>query len=390
MNAFRPMMDAQSAASREIRVGVVADRAVEREQIATLVCMARHSRPTLAYCGDLAAFRAKGIAPSIDAAIVVVGDKPGEIFKAQINILTRSTAVVLVGDADVVMSLTAPDGARARACLSREELTAGSLEMALSALLSARASEDRLLQVIASQNGQIQQTRSAGGRLAREIDSVVEAFGALAQDKSRPAQGDRALALATDALDSLACAFGEFERSTKGLAAQPTLLSSANLNSVLESFVKNLSGTGASKVSVLTSSNPIFVRADGPSIWRLLDRIVQKWREGRGPLDHLELLCWDAGADAKLAAVFSMPDKTFVAAGAPQLDSARPQKFLQQLCQHLESFTEICGAGMEINAHTGASTTLTLTLSLPKRPNTAVYPLTGRVSALQEALGASL
>ena len=182
---------------------------------------------------------------------------------AQINALTRSTGVAVVGDPWIVGKLTAADGARARICLSRDDLTPNSLEAALAGLLRARASEDRLLQVVADQSGRMLQVRSVGARLGHEVDAVVHGFNAFARqtaDLAMDGATRRAMALAMDAVECLESARDDFDRSLR--AGRRALFGPADLNSAIETFVEDMSGAGARNVSALTSSSPIFVQAE--------------------------------------------------------------------------------------------------------------------------------
>ena len=390
MSAFQSMVDEKGAATRDIRVAVVADRSAFRERVALLLDQAACSHPAIVYRGNLAAFFACGAASSVDVAVIAMEEEPGEAVVAQINALTRSTGVAVVGDPWIVGKLTAADGARARICLSRDDLTPNSLEAALAGLLRARASEDRLLQVVADQSGRMLQVRSVGARLGHEVDAVVHGFNAFARqtaDLAMDGATRRAMALAMDAVEGLESARDEFDRSLR--AGRQALFGPADLNSAIETFVEDMSGAGARNVSALTSSSPIFVQADGASVRRLLDCILQSWREARRPRDRLELLSWDAGAEAKLAVVFlGTPDDS--AAQSADAAPAPASKFLARLLRDLRPHADACGARIGVDQSARAATLLYLTLSLPKKPGAPAYPLACGASASPETVVAPL
>jgi hypothetical protein len=391
MSAFQSKMDEKGVAPRDIRVAVVADRPALRARIALLLDQAACSRPTIIYRGGLAAFFARGGASCVDVAVIAVEEEPGETVAAQINALTRSTGVALVGDPWMVRKLMVADGMRARICLSRDDLTPNSLEAALTGLLRARASEDRLLQIVAGQSGRMLQMRSIGARLAHEVDAVVQTFNAFAQqttDLAMDGATRRAMALAMDAVEGLESARGEFDRSLRG--GQQALFGPADLNTAIEAFVENLSGAGARKVSALTSSSPIFVQADGASVRRLLDCILQSWRETRRPTDRLELLSWDAGAEAKLAIVFSRTADDFSAVHATDDAPAPASEFLTRLLRDMKPHADVCGARIAVDSGACAATLLYLMLSLPKKPGAPAYPLACGAPAFPEAAAAAL
>ena len=349
MSAFQSMVDEKGAATRDIRVAVVADRSAFRERVALLLDQAACSHPAIVYRGNLAAFFACGVASSVDVAVIAMEEEPGEAVVAQINALTRSTGVALVGDPRVVRKLTAADGMRARICLGCDDLTPNSLEAALAGLLRARASEDRLLRIVADQSGRMLQIRSVGARLGHEVDAVVHGFNAFAQqtaDLVMDGATRRAMALAMDAVEGLESARDEFDRSLR--AGRQALFGPADLNSAIETFVEDMSGAGARKVSVLTSSSPIFVQADGASVRRLLDCILRSWREARRPTDRLELLSWDAGAEAKLAVVFlGTPDDS--AAQSADAAPAPASEFLSRLLRDLRPHVDACDARIGVD-----------------------------------------
>ena len=393
MGAFQLTVSNGSAKARGIRTAVLANRPVDRADIASLLDKAMRGRLAAGYRGDLSNFWSSGKVSSVDVALILLDDEPTEIVKAQIGALTRSAGVVLIGAQHIVVKLMAADGMRARACLCRDDLTPNSLETAMHGLLSARASEDRLLRVVANQSAQVQQLRNSGARLAREIDIAVEAFGAFTReiaDLAANRRTKRAMALAADAVAGLDEVRSEFDRSVRGLAVQQALLAPANLNSVIEGFVRNMSGAGASNVSVLTSFDPIFVRADGASVWRLLDCVLQAWRQVRRPVDRLELLSWDAGADAKLAIVFSKHTNAFPTNEQPTAISASSPEFLRRLCQDLRLHAEICGARIEADRGSPAASKVNLTLSLPKKSSAPLYPLAAAKPVLREPMDAPL
>jgi hypothetical protein len=390
MSVFQSKVSEKGAATRDIRVAIVADRRALWERVALLLDDATHRRPAISYRGDLPTFFANGIASSIDVVVIVLEEEPGEAVEAQINALTRSTGVALVGGPWVVRKLTAADGMRARICLNRDDLTPDSLEAALTGLLRARASEDRLLRIVADQSGRMLQMRSVGARLAHEVDAVVHGLNAFARqtaDLAMDGATRRAMALAMDALEGLESARGEFDRSLR--AGRHALFGPADLNSAIEAFVEDMASAGARKVSALTSSSPIFVRADGALVRRLLDCIVQSWREARRPTERLELLSWDAGAEAKLAIVFSRtPDDS--AAQSADAAPAPGSEFLGRLLRDLRPHVEACGARIGVDQSACAATLLYLTLSLPKKLGAPAYPLACGAPAFPEAAAAAL
>ena len=392
MSAFHSNLGENGASREFMRVAIAAGRPALRERLALLLDAATPRSAEIIYRGDLAAFFASGRASSVDVAVIGVEEAPGEAVKAQIDALTRATGVALVGDPLLVRALTPADGMRARICLSRDDLTSASLAAALTGLLRARASENRLLRVVADQNGQAQQMRSAGARLAHEAGFVVRTLDALALeigDCAMTGAAKRAIALAMDAAQGLEGACAEFEQPMNGLVGRQSLLGAADLSDEIDAFVGALSGAGARNVSALSSSGPIFVQADGVSLRRLLDRLLKSWRAARRPTDRLELLSWDAGAEAKLAIVISAEAFDF-AGGLSDAAGAPAGEFLGRLRRDLKPYAEACGARIDAAGRLPAATTRYLTLSLPKKPRTPAYPLLDAASALAETLVAQL
>lgn len=393
MGAFQLIAGNKGAATRDIRTAVLADRPADRAIVALALDNAIGGRLAVTYRDDLTNFWANGGVSSVDIVLIVLDEEPTEAAKVRINALTRSAGVALIGRHPILVRLMAADGMRARTCLCRDDLTPNSLEVTVLGLLRARASEDRLLRVVADQNAQVQQLRHFGARLAQEIEVAVDAFGAVKReiaDLAPNKRAKRALALAADAIEGLNDVCGEFDRSIGGLAVQQALLAPANLNNVIDAFVRNISGAGARKVSALTSFDPIFVRADGASVWRILDCVLQAWRQARRPADRLELLSWDAGADAKLAVVFSRQASGRPVDHWPDAIRASWLEFLSRLCQDLGAYVQMCGARMEADYGSPASTKMSLTLSLPKKSNASVYPLAVSKPVLREPMDAPL
>jgi hypothetical protein len=391
MCAVRP--NAGRGGVRDMRVAVIASRPADGRRIALMLDGAVQSRFVVANSDDLTTFLTSGAAAGVDIAVVMLESHPTEAVKAQINRLARSTGVALVGDPAVVLKLMAPDGMRARVCLPDEDLTPEVLEAALIGLLCARASEDRLLRVVADQARQVREMHGAGARLIREVGIAGDAFNVATRevaDLPLNPGGVRAMALAADAIAGLEEASGEFKRAITGLAAQQALLRPANLNNVIEAFVKNISGAGASKVSALTSFSPIFVHADGASVWRLLDGVLRSWRVGRAPTDRLELLCWDSGAEAKLAVVMSRSGDDLIAMDSGPADKSAGSKFLRRLRQDIAIHADECAARIEIERESPAATMLNLTLALQKKSNAPGYLDLGAAPKTREVIAAPL
>jgi hypothetical protein len=390
MSVFQSKVSEKGAATRDIRIAVVAERRALWERVALLFDEAKHIHPAISYRGDLPTFFANGIASAIDVVVIVLEEEPGEAAEAQINALTRSTGVALVGEPWIVRKLTAADGMRARICLNRDDLTPDSLSAALTGLVRARASEDRLLRIVVDQSGRMLQMRSIGARLGHEVDAVVHGLNVFARQTAEIAMDGatrRAMALAMDALEGLESARREFDRSLR--AGRQALFGPADLNSAIEAFVEDVSSGGACKVSALTGSSPIFVQADSASVRRLLDCILRSWDAARRPTERFELLSWDAGAEAKLAIVFSRA-RDDSAAQSADAAPAPASEFVGRLLRDLRPHVEACGARIGVDQSACVATLLYLTLSLPKKPSALAYPLGCGAPAFPEAAAAAL
>jgi hypothetical protein len=138
----------------------------------------------------------------------------------------------------------------------------------------------------------------------------------------------------------------------------------ADLNEIVEDFVRNCAAAGVGDISAQTGCDPIPVNLSAAALRDLLDTLQDAWRETRGPHDKLELLCWDSGPEARLAIVLTRSSRN-------EHDSARAPAFIamHNIFKKLQASPHACGAVIEADfALTEKSDAAAMTILLPKPP----------------------
>jgi hypothetical protein len=229
-----------------------------------------------------------------DDLLLVVADRaPDARMLENLARLARGSTVALVVPAEWLAIGETLEAARSVGLVAREGLGPKVLETALRALLRARRNERRLLKTLAARNAALAEMRI----VAADLELSVEALSSRAPNEPASA----AESLADEAIEALAEASARI-----GIAmAEADCDRPADLVRLVDSRVRRDGHEWDPHVFALMSEDPIWLGSSERLIGSMLDELFTRWRGARGAGDRLELIVWDAGDSARIAAVFS-------------------------------------------------------------------------------------
>jgi hypothetical protein len=356
------LQELDQRASRALRVAVIGERVGGRRRVARLLAAARDLRHDIVFAGHAAEFSIDKAAAGIELAIVSTGKRSRGRFDALVAAWSRSMAVLVIADGG---GLAEPDVTRGRtfAILESGGLTASSLELAVANALRTRASEDRLLRMLADQASELTRLERANGALIDAAESAATAARRLCNLldlRERESQLERASALARESIDGLAVVQldSEAARKRRRKSREP-----AELNAIVsEAMQSDANRRGAEdEVSGMLSEHPVYANCEPGAARALVEQAIAAWRRQRQAGDRLEMITWDAGHEARIALVSTQ--RAIVSLAPP--DRLAPFKALDMRSVHaaIRGAVVACGGDVRI---TGGAAPSSLTICLPK------------------------
>ena len=272
-----------------------------------------------------------------DMVVIVRDHVPEPRLVAAADMRARATPVLWVLPRAELAKIGALPSARARGFAAREDLSASSLEAALRALRCARDAERGLLGVVGDFSERLSRVRATAFRLGIALENP-------------DIGGDDALAALRDTDASL----------TRALAGSRHILSpqtgAADLVDIFNSLLPDWARSEDGAVTALVSDGPIWVDAPARDLERLLSEVVTEWRRGRGFGDRLEWIVWDAGENARVAALLTQTAN-------PEAGEDSLAHFAQSLADAIEQDARACRAGVEITASVNDRATISISFA---------------------------
>jgi hypothetical protein len=275
--------------------------------------------------------------------------------------LARSIALVFVVPREHIFAWETIGASRGIGIVAREDLGPAVLETAIRAVARARESERALIEILSGRNGVLSELRAVAQDLTLAERELTSRFA------GAPTGG--AAALAAEAIAALAEAEA---RMASALAAIDTERPS-DLVALVDALVRRDGRPLDRGIGALTSEGPLWLAAPARETRALLVELLARWREERCVGDRLELIVWDAGENARIAAVISR---------APNAPRARLAASVRGLISALQPFASACGATIEsVGEPRGRVERISFAIQLPKR---GVGPGLGRGRAVRE------
>jgi hypothetical protein len=281
--------------------------------------------------------------------VLVASDRvPSATSLARWRRLARSVVLVIVTPRRRIDDWEAIGAARGVGLVAMEDLSGATLETAIRAVSRARQSEQALLSLLAARNRVLSDLRFAAAdlslaerelttRLARAPNGVVNA---LAQE---------AIAALEEAAARMAAAFADAD------ADRPL-----DLVALVDALVQPDGRVLDPDIRALTSEGPMWLATPARETRALLAELLARWRLARGIGDRLELIVWDGGESARIAAVFSRADSD-----APRMSLA---SVALDLIARLQPAARACRARIEpVGESRGRAEHASLAIHLPKR-----------------------
>lgn len=272
-----------------------------------------------------------------DMVLIIRETIPESRLVAAADMRARATPVLWVLPRAELAKIDALSSARARGLAAREDLSPTSLEAAMRALRCARDSERGLLGVVGDFSERLSRVRATAFRLGNALDNP-------------DLGGDDTLAALRDADASL----------TRALAGSRHILSpktgGADLVDIFNSLLPDWARAEDGAVTALVSDGPIWADAPARDIERLLSEFVAEWRAGRGFGDRLEWIVWDAGENARVAALLTQTAGSDAGAHSSAL-------LAQSLVDAIEGDARACRARIEISASVNDRATISISFA---------------------------
>jgi hypothetical protein len=368
MNAVCEALSVQPLAPRGGGIAIIADRSDDIARIERSLGGDGAGRRAIVYRGPLSEFETSGG----ELVLLQAALPPGAALCMRIEALCRHCRLVIIGDSRLRDALAGVKSARAWALVDSGDLSSKALNNAIIGLERARASEDRLLRALCDQGAQLRRLASAA---ALAHPAIARSRATLYHAAASRFDGEAARQ-AFDAADELQLLDEELGAALKSLESAQRAHGPADLNQVVEGFVRDNAAAGIADLSAQTGREPILVKLEASALRALLDGMLHVWRQTRHPHDKLELLTWDPGPRARLAIVLSH------GCAGDRLVRAPAFIILRNICRTLHPLAEACGVHLETAGHFGSAA---LTIALPKQP-----PLGAAASRRLEALPGAL
>ena len=380
MRAACRALSAYDAAPQGRAIAIVADRPADIARLEELVSSPALGDARIVYRGDLTGFAARQGPPPADLALLHIADALNPARCAAIEALTRRLKVLVIGDSEVVHSCGGVQAARTWAVVNSGDLCPSGLGSVIAVLTQARESEDRLLRAYGDQGARLHRIAKAAAFVPAAVERTKDAIWRLAGLAGMGAAANEAgdaVAQAFDVIDGLESLNDELVECLKMSPVAPVAAQAVDLNEAVEDFARGCAAAGVNSVSVQTGCDPIGIKAAAAELRHLLDTLMATWRETRQPNDKLELLAWDAGAEARLAIVLSKNSSLEDAKA-----SAPASVTMHNIFRRLQPLALACGASVEAGwAPAGLGDFAAMTICLPKqapaRMSAALAPFHG-------------
>jgi len=360
MRAFQLAAASLKDARRALSIALASDSAAPAQWLMTALAQSALFAPSFVFNDVLADLGTRRAPLRTDLVVVLVGKSHSSAAAAALDELARAHPVLVIASRAAFRRFEGAQSWRTYGFLDRRDATPGALDSTIAGLLRARRNEDRVVRSLGEIAEQLREFRDAAARIDSAIEATLETSARFSGHVARIALGGaaaRAAALSFDAVDGLALARQEFARDIA--PRRPAPAATVDLNEVVDSYVRGQSET-PNELSALTSANPIPVAVDAAALRAMLDTVLAAWRRMRSPADKLEILTWDAGARAKLAAIIHRP-----IAGHGS-DRASAFMFARNLCRDLHPAAEACGAAVDADGGSAGGPRSVVTLCLPK------------------------
>ena len=345
MRASSNVLSNRLASPQGCAIAIIGECSADVARIESLLNPRALGEARIVYRGAMRGFAAHQGALAADLALAPIDGELDPEQCAQIEALTRRLKVVVIGEGGAAKSCGGLQAARAWAFVESAGLSAGALESAIFTLTRARESEERLLKSLGDQGAQLRRLAQAAAFFPTAVEKTNDAIwrlAGLAGMGAAASEAGEAVAQAFDVVDDLTMLNEEFAECLKMSPVTHFAANATDLNEVVEDFAQDCAASGVKNVSVQTASDPIAVKPAAAALRGLLDTLMRTWRETRQSSDKLELLTWDAGAEARLAIVLSNSPAAGDRAGQSPASVTMNNMFAA-----LHPLAQACGASIE-------------------------------------------
>jgi hypothetical protein len=251
----------KSRAPRGGGIAIIAERPADIARIEQSLARFDAGRREIAYRGALSGFEIR----NAEVVLLQTGPLPGVAQCAQIEALSRGCKLVLIGDSRLRDAWASVKSARAWAFVDCQDLSSGALNNAIFGLERARASEDRLLRALSDQGAELRRLASVA---ALAQPAIARSQATLYEFANARFDGEAA-GRAFDAADELQLLNEEISETLKSVERAQRARGPADLNQIVEAFVRDNVAAGTAHLSAQTGRDPIPVKPEAKGAARI-------------------------------------------------------------------------------------------------------------------------